>query len=243
MTRIVSFRVIAVAIVLASVARLLSGADDDHSKQVADKITAMVESLASPNKEPKLVEGPRDLGVRHCQLPAKYDMAAQKQIHDAWDQLVQKGLDAFPSLIGHLDDKRYCTSAEFDDWWSNFTVGNICLQILTKNIEPWGRFMKGARGPTDVRPSYADYHLATTDAARRWYAAHKGTSLREIQVEALEWTIDQESKRIRPRNKQDVDKQDLAHLRELLAKLRTSDRPLPPGGGSFIDTRINDDHH
>ena len=215
----------------------LLGAQQGRDKEAGGKIAALVESLVSPNKEPKLVEGPRDLGVRHCQLPPKYDMAAQERIHETWDQLVAVGAEAFPSLIDHFDDKRYCTSAELDEWWSNYSVGSVCRQIVGRHIEPWGHFTIDPKGPTDVRPSYSDHHMETADAAKRWYASHKAKPLRDIQIEALQWTISQEKSRSRPR-----DTGDLTYLRGLLEKLRRSDTSLPPGG-SYVSKRITDNRH
>lgn len=54
-----------------------------------------------------------------------------------------------------------------------------------------------------------------------WWAAKRTLNLKELQVEALEWTIGEEKK-----SPTKYGKEEQAYLRETLAKLRDSNEPL-----------------
>lgn len=100
-------------IVCLGVAIQAIGADQQETE-----VTALIKALASPNPAPKLIKG-RD-GERWYELPQGYDLGAQKRVHEAWDKLDELGFAAFPQLVQHFEDERYCTTEDYDvGWWRN----------------------------------------------------------------------------------------------------------------------------
>src|SRR4051812_22623790 len=94
----------------------------------ASEIEMLIEQLASPNRPLNPERQPLPIPV-----PDGYDIEAQKKVYLAESRLASLGKRAFPLLIGSRKDERYCltgsTSIEQD-----FTVGEICLQILGSQI-------------------------------------------------------------------------------------------------------------
>lgn len=113
----------------------------------------------------------------------------------------------------------------------NLSVGRLCSEIIDGHIQPWGIFTSpGKKGNDDRftdgdprfrprRPSY-EAHWKDFDA---WWASHKDKSLREIQIEALEWTIAEELKQPKDYSQDEID-----GLKTMLGKLKASDQPLRP---------------
>jgi hypothetical protein len=187
-----------------------------------DRASALVEQLASPNKAPGL--GPKDGGVGD--IRKGFDWKAQQRVHDAWDELVRMEEKAFPALIRHLDDRRYCTSLSFS-YLVDQNVGEICRMILASQLELFYRQLghDHAAGLFEVEPSYIAAHFNDRKMAEEWTMQHKGKKLQEIQVAVLEWLITQGQKREFSSIVHEANA--LGPLRYLIDHLQKTGKPLP----------------
>ncbi len=81
-------------------------------------IERLIEQLAATKPEPK--KGSHEWGER------------EDHIWKAVDALTASGIQAFPGLIAHFDDARYCCgedSLTTDDVYHH-TVGDVCFEIV-----------------------------------------------------------------------------------------------------------------
>ena len=143
-----------------------------------------------------------------------------------WDRIVEKQLDAFPSLIEHFDDMRYATLTEsfVAEEWRNWSVGQVCRETIKSQIERRGRFPNQLDPSYGVlRPSYVEKFLRDREDAQKWWEKHQGKSLREIQIEVVEWVLAAEKRSTLSDYAADID----FFSRELKV-LQTSDKPRPP---------------
>jgi hypothetical protein len=174
------------------------------------EINALIQQLVSPNRAPDLVGA-------YAEYPVGYDRDAQKRVWHAWHQLFPLGKRAFPYLFNHFDDKRYSFTADGGSSDFNWSVGRACSDILIGHLQPYGK----ARPPL---PSYSKhYNLRDSAGAKLWWETRKDKSLRELQIEALEWVIAEEAKK--PAD--DLDR-NRALLSDVLTKLRAGNAPLAP---------------
>ncbi|GEM_PF-3191762 len=145
------------------------------------EIHSLIEQLASTNAPPNRPFGP---------LPDGYDEKAQELVEEAQTKLLAKGTAAFPLLIAHQEDARYCGTYP-TSILRDFTVGEICLQIIERQIDlRLGSYKgrTGADGESHGPPDYLQEHRPLD----RWWAKRSHLSLRDIQIEVMEWTITQE---------------------------------------------------
>jgi hypothetical protein len=190
-------------------------------------IEALVAQLRSPNKDPnpKLRNG-------YFKFPEDFDFRAQEGVEAARQKLLQLSTDAFPVLIEHLNDKGYCRSVE-GAVLSGHSVGRECFEIIEEQVVVSGmsyKSRKGSDGEWHVHWRYFTQFsdggkaLYTAEGMRRWWKEHKHQSLREMQIEAVQWGIDREQK---IGFRCDKDKEEYLH--PLQAKLK--DLRCAPGAG------------
>jgi hypothetical protein len=193
------------------------------------EIKALIDQLISPNREPRRVSAAHG-------LPREFDSQKQKQVDRARAKLTEIGPQAFPYLIERWEDKRYCLTASNDlsGTFLHLTVGQICRAIIYDQLQPHGTYPKGfdpdrnrARQPR--RPGYPSTFLGSQQAAKQWWMKNKNQTLRQMQLQALDWVIAEEAKR--RGDFTDKERQKLQQLRKTLAK---DGKTLPVKGvGSF----------
>jgi hypothetical protein len=154
---------------------------------------SLIRQLKSPNKDlnPKVEPFVR--------LPPEYDRQGQKAVEEAEQKLIALGKDAFPILIEHLNDTEYSQSLP-TAILRGFSVGEVCLMIIQRQVEPRrsGYKVRGGsdgefHGMDDYLDSYSRKGKTTRDGMRRWWSDHQQKMIRQMQIEALEWTIRRES--------------------------------------------------
>ena len=154
-----------------------------------------------------------------------YDKKTQEDVLRAHSELHDLGPSAFPYLFEHFADERYSLTADRGSAYDNFTVGDVCYDIVADQLQPYGVLTEGEGADARRRPSRPDYprHIRLRDlkTAQTWWELHKKMTLREIQMEALQWVIDEEAKA--PTRYSDSERRWLA---ETLESLRKSDKPL-----------------
>ncbi len=191
----------------------------DDQAVVEKKVKALIEQLASPNKAP-------DLTQLDPKYPADFDYAAQRRVRSAIQQLSDMGTKAFPLLLEHAGDKRYshtgCTAICF-----NVTVGRTCFLIVQNNLEAYKHLdvvKKGDSREDPARPEYAVFcKLKEPKTAASWWKTRQDKSLRELQIETLEWVISQEKK-----SPDEFTPSELKNLREALKTLQARNEPITP---------------
>ena len=179
------------AIAIATLISLFVVAGFADDKPPSEKeINTLVKQLVSPNRAPK-TEG------ADAEYPASYDRDAQERVRHAWSQLHRmEGHRVFPYLFEHFDDKRYSFTADGGSSDVNWSVGRACSDILICHLQPYGGIAHSGDHPgIRPRPSYSQHHnLRTAAGAKLWWETRKDKSLRDLQIEALEWVIAEEAK-------------------------------------------------
>lgn len=176
------------------------------------KIMGLIDRLVSPNSPPR-IDGP------DTEYPKGFDKAAQGRVYDAFHKLSEVGLQAFPYLHARLSDSRYCITMDTGPADENFSVGRVCHLVMDGHLQPW----QDPR-PGPGRPNYFSHHeLESSKAFQSWWGTHKNRSMREIQIEVVEWIIAQEKQKPGVYLGEDV-----KILKRVLAELQKSDKPFPP---------------
>jgi len=67
------------------------------------------------------------------------------------------------------------------------------------------------------------FKLNDPPSAEKWWQERKTKTMRELQIEVLEWVIGEER-----RNPKKYSNEELSYLDDVLAKLRKSGEPLKP---------------
>jgi hypothetical protein len=189
----------------------------------AEEIKALVDQLVSPNPTPdekKLNADPKGDPV----FPRGYDFQKQKPVNRACGKLGELGPRAFPFLIEHWEDNRYCLTYEGAEW-SNMFVGGVCRDLIRAQLQPYVHHAEKRHEKGHLPPSYVWTFLASQKAARQWWEGHKAQTLLQMQLEVLDWAIAEEAKR---RNEfTGAERRELHDLRKELVK---GGKALPPKG-------------
>ena len=178
------------------IALVLAVAPLPEAKPDKAKIEALIARLRSANKEPQItyVQYPGIVG-ESVEFPRDYDHKAQDAVWQARFQLAKMGKDAFPFLIEHRNDKEYSLSIG-SCGWSAFSVGDICLMIVEDEVDIVSHLYKARFETRHFAPNYSYKDDATLmgrrTALRNYYDEHKSKTLKEMQIERLEWAIAQE---------------------------------------------------
>jgi hypothetical protein len=153
-------------------------------------IEGLIERLASPNKP----QNPTGSTSATIGTPDSYSQTAQQHIEQAIAQLETRGNEAFPYLIEHRKDPRYCRS---DDTaiLRDFTVGETCMEIVEAQVDPSRR-----TGSYKGMASYSGQVIERDP--EDWWTTHASKSMEAIRLEALKWTIDEERKRMANRDEE-----------------------------------------
>ncbi|MFN7889164.1 MAG: hypothetical protein ACK5OC_02635, partial [Pirellula sp.] len=212
-----SMRYAATLITLFVIVTSVCNAQETVDKETVDSLVAR---LASKNKPPK-TRGPSAV------YPKGYDQEGQEDIFLAYRELCKLGPKAFPFIIPHLGDKRYSLTADGGAADVNFTVGQLCFSAIDLQLQPYKTYSRGEGDPRN-RPSRPHYlaKLDLRDPAKTqdWIDSLKNKTLLQLQIEVLEWVIEEESK---DRTKYPAVEHDWLH--ETLETLKKAEEPLPSG--------------
>jgi hypothetical protein len=133
--------------------------------KIENLINRLVATAAEPNKE-----------SRDCRPPAT-------RICQAVDELHALGVEAFPHLIAHYDDERYCCCEDSlaSDEVYHLTVGDVCRIILERQVRtfvPWK--VADPRGTPDFSGSSAV--PPNKKEAQAWWEANDKQALWQLQA-------------------------------------------------------------
>lgn len=146
---------------------------------------AMVEALANRNLAPKHV------GTRHEPIfDSKFDWRENARAWNALKLVIQNAEAAWPELVSHLDDERYCITCKwFSGFTYDYTVDQACREVILRNLS-CGYF-------ETISPllSLKQPHLALQTPSflrdpaklKAWCEARREKKLYELQIEICEW--------------------------------------------------------
>lgn len=195
--------------------------DKEQTSETALQYKAMIDQLASPNAKPKTHINGKPYKVR---FPADYDDKSQELVDEARRSLNRDIAKALPFLIDGLNDKRYSMTIRWGegDAYYNKTVGEICSEIISANLEVYRKEI------TFLGPQH--WHQYTfPNVNKEWLAKNSSRTLIEMQLEAIDWAIEQRAK-----ENGRIDREDRAQepkkLQAMRDKLKESKEPLPGSG-------------
>jgi hypothetical protein len=160
-------------------------------------------------------------------LPDDFDWKIQEHVSENIEELFQIGKDAFPELIAHMNDTRFC-GFRVGAVDSPRKVGQICDCIIEQQIDvfeydvyapivhswlphPFYEMIRDKDGRSD---------------AEEWWKSNRHKSLRELQIEAARKAIE-----ILKKSKEDAEDYDswrnkeIAGLEKLIQELKQSKKP------------------
>ena len=120
--------------------------------------------------------------------PKNIDRKALGEVKVAYDNLSMHFVESLPSLIGGLSDKRYSYYQEVpsNGVFTCHNVGGACYDIITANIETRRLSFLDKTG---VLRSV--HFITAMGGAEKWYETRKRKSLFELQLEAIDWALQQ----------------------------------------------------
>lgn len=198
-----------------SAAHFCGSAEPEAKDAAAKKYRALVQQLVSPNVKP-ITTHDGDAAVR---LPKGYDVAAQERIKAARQTLYDEVEEALPYLVEALDDKRYCMTIDWaeGDAYYNLSVGDICRHIIACQLEVYRDEIAFGDPQHWNRYNYKPL-------SREWWEARRDRNLADLQVEAIEWALEQ--RRAEPKETVGEGREDeIAQLQRLRDKIATSGKP------------------
>jgi hypothetical protein len=175
-----------------------------------EDLSQLVDGLVSSNAPPVISNDPRPGIPEYAQ---GYSQAERDRVRRVWDHIVDLGSAAFPVLVEHSGDRRYCTTEVLNDW-KNLTVGDVCRRTIQVQVEIYHNSIDESPGdvlryvPTGPRESLV-----------KWWKENEKLSLSEIQARAVEWALQKykDDSTYRGRRKA----ANIANLEKILRRLKT----------------------
>lgn len=177
------FRFILVVIVLLQFMSCLLKADESKLERLINRL-AISNEVAS-NKQPLLNNKKDDISKKI------------EEVYEVANEIAQYEKEAFPYLLRYLNDKRQ--SAPFRSVIPH-DVGDACYCIIRRLIYklpvdyPRSFYRKGEDGKSKERQYFLKEDLFNKLTVADWLSKRKNNSLKEIQLEALEWLVEEEYK-------------------------------------------------
>ena len=143
----------------------------------------IVEALANRNHPPKHV------GEFHEPIfDAKFDWREDERVWDALDLATKHAEEAWPELVKHLNDDRYCVTYEsFSEYTYDFTVGRVCRVIILRSLS--AGYFSGVEWRT--KKAYLTMETAgflrDPKTLKAWCEKRRDKKLYELQMEMCEW--------------------------------------------------------
>lgn len=166
----------------------------EPAKDVSVDTSTMVEALANHNPPPNLLAIIPD-AVPPCRIPlfdAEFDWRENDRVWRAVSVLIEHAEDAWPELVKHLDDERYCITIEVSSSFTyNWNVGDMCREIIGRNLaEAYYRNIQPLTMPVNAqlrRPQVA----RDKKMLKSWCEERNKKKLYELQIETCKWAITQ----------------------------------------------------
>ncbi len=168
---------------------------DSGSKQVDGLVAELVSRRPAPI--PMAGSIPTEL-QKKVEMNGRF---ATERVKSALKKLEEMGPPAFPYLLKHLEDERYCfsetlPSAVDGGGWMNETVGDAVYLVLSNEFSFVGGYKvrKGADGRSCLPLTFEEF-LGARGGIESWVASVKERSREEAFTEFIDWCIAEEGKR------------------------------------------------
>ena len=145
--------------------------------------SALVEAFVNRNPPPRLVKWQGLYPV----FPTDFDWPEDGRVHRSLRTLIEHAEAAWPEMVRHLDDARYCATVDEAlscEYAMNWTVGDVCREIIAGSLT---RCYLTRLGPLDKMTFVRlENRPITADAKklRAWCEARSALPLYEIQIGA-----------------------------------------------------------
>lgn len=180
----------------------------------------LIQQLASSNEKPTTKRPPRSTVI----FPVGYDMKAQQRIIEVRQTLCDHFEEALPFLVAALEDDRYSMTISWADGdaYYNYSVGSVCRNIIAANLEVYRSSIRFSGPQHWNRYNYGPI-------SEEWWQSRKGRSLAELQVEAIDWAIEQLEAELQ-NEAREGGKAELTKLRTLRIEIAESGKPAKAKG-------------
>jgi hypothetical protein len=128
-------------------------------------------------------------------------LATSKAKSKAIDDLHKLGVSAFPGLLSHFNDERFCMEEDkmsappWDRTKYQRSVGFVCRQIVERQIRHYVRW----EDEPDPRffPGYSTTFIPFEDEAiKAWWERNKNKELWELQSDFIDLVVEENRKRL-----------------------------------------------
>jgi hypothetical protein len=133
----------------------------------------------------------------------RYDWAEYDRVFALAKELAKHGDEAWPQMVEHLTDKRYCTTITVtfsESIRHNYSVGDVCREIMAGWLAaPYERHLD-IRSGEGIWNEYSSRALERAYVAlwqpefaldnkrlKAWCDARRGKRLHELQIDACQW--------------------------------------------------------
>lgn len=186
---------------------------------------ALIDSLENHNVPPQIVK-------RRIAYPAvfteDYDWREQDRVWRSLTELYANAEKAWPEMVNHLDDSRYCITFNISMGGANYTIGDVLAKIMDAYLsEPYFRHVR----PLGSQLAFSwlgHSEFMEQHDEKAWCEQRSQKTLYELQVEMCEWAI----VRIRklPDNvlSEEARAKLITEVEKEIESLRRSKRPVVP---------------
>ena len=146
--------------------------------QIPIDFTRLVSSLKNANKKPRIVGG------WEVRFGDDYNFGEQRRIFKAIRTLQEYAEEAWPQLVSNLNNSDYSLTFGFGEASRNYTVGQVCEQVVRNALYVFNDRCGGHVEGTNVKMSeLKDPELPEVKQLVSWLAERKDKSLLELQLE------------------------------------------------------------
>jgi hypothetical protein len=195
------------------------GRDKDLQQHIRD----LVESLGNPWPEATTVHGDA-----YFVIPKAFDWKRYEAVAKTRQELLSLGVVAYPELVTHADDGRFCCIVDDGPVEVPRTVGAICKEIINCQIEvfPYDCGVVPPRGYPSSVPG--NPHGLSTQSMDQWWQASNGKVRLEMQIAAAEYALTAiKAGKVRLTS-EDIKAANIKQLEEFLQNLNSSKMSKPP---------------
>lgn len=179
---------VGVAWLAATHAALGAEADEPRAK-MKTSITELIARLKNANAAPVVRDETGTFSTR-LPFPREFDWKAQETVLDAWRELHSRCDEALPELVRHVDATEYSITYQSPSgFWRNGSVGFVCQYIIRANIEPYRRPYLKSKFDSFLLSFDKGSSRTYTKAIAEWWKDRSEVSMRDMQIESIEWQI------------------------------------------------------
>jgi hypothetical protein len=188
---------------------------------VHDKGERLIKALATTNHSPKLFRGDDWWPL----FPTGFDWKEYARVREAIKGLADNSEQEWPSIVEHMTDTDYCFTVRIIEGASNFSRGDVCVQIARSWLVGGDSIFVPDSCPEKFMPPFKG-----PKELQKWCRARRDKSFVEIQIEAADLAVATIRKE-HPPGRPSFIAHALSDLQKRAAKLRKTNRPIP---GTFF---------